>query len=74
MVVKLSGIIASGLGYKEKEFELKEGTTIKELLEIMKFPIKTEWIVVSVNGRVKDKSSILIDNDEVLILPVGGGG
>lgn len=40
----------------------------------MKFPIKTEWIVVSVNGRVKDKSSILIDNDEVLILPVGGGG
>ncbi|WP_341428258.1 MoaD/ThiS family protein [Caloramator quimbayensis] len=67
-------MIASGLGYKEKEFELKEGTTIKELLEIMKFPIKTEWIVVSVNGRVKDKSSILIDNDEVLILPVGGGG
>lgn len=72
--VKLFGMIAAGAGYREKEFDLPSGTKVKELLDLMDLPVKTEWIVVSINGIVKQKTTVLIENDNVYILPVGGGG
>jgi molybdopterin converting factor small subunit len=72
--VKFFGLIAAGLGYKEKEYDITEGSTINKLLGEIKLPVDAAWVVVSVNGKVKDKSSILKDGDELLVLPVGGGG
>lgn len=67
-------MIAAGAGYRKKEFDLPYGTTVKELLNIMELPVKSEWIIVSIDGSVKGKTTILMENDNVLILPVGGGG
>lgn len=72
--VRLSGIIAASTGYREREFELPEGTRVKELLDMMELSVKSSWIVTIVNGITVDKTTLLKDNDNVLILPVGGGG
>ena len=72
--VRFNGLIGASLGYKEKLFEISEGMTIKELLEMIVLPVKSNWTFVSVNGVIKDKKTVLEDGDKLVILPICGGG
>ena len=72
--VKLKGILASSAGFREREIEMPEGTTIAEALNIINLPVSGEWTKSSVNGRLRGKSCVLNDGDELLFFPVGGGG
>lgn len=72
--VKLTGILAATAGYREKMIEVPYGITIAEALRIIDLPVSGDWIKNSVNGRLRDKSHVLNDGDELLFFPVGGGG
>jgi len=72
--VRFAGLIGSSLGYKEKVYEIAEGTTINELLEAVGLPVDPSWTMVGVNGVIRDKKTVLKDGDELLVMPVGGGG
>lgn len=72
--VTCSGYIAAGLGYREAEFELREGSTVQDLLEGMKLPVSLSWVAVSIDGKIRDKRLVLNEGDQVLVLPLGGGG
>jgi MoaD family protein len=73
-------------GKKKEQMAIDEGSTVKELLEILynrygrKFKklveqdLENRSVIFAVNGESKDKSTPLYDGDEVLIsFPVGGG-
>ena len=66
--VKLTGILASSAGFREREIEMLEGTTIINL------PVSGQWTKSSVNGSLRSKNYALNDGDELLFFPVGGGG
>jgi len=53
---------------------MPEGTTIAEALNIINLPVSGEWTKSSVNGRLRGKSCVLNDGDELLFFPVGGAG
>lgn len=72
--VKLTGILAASAGYREKVFELPEGTTIGETLKLINLPVSGAWTKSSVNGNVREKNYVLKNGDELLFFPVGGGG
>ena len=72
--VKLTGILAASAGFREKEIEMPEGTTIAEALTIINIPVSGEWTKSSVNGSLRGKNYVLNDGDELLFFPVGGGG
>jgi molybdopterin converting factor small subunit len=72
--VKFPGPIGTGTGYTEKEFDVPQGTTVRELLDMMKLQKKSSNVTASVNGFMRDKATVLKENDKVLILPIVGGG
>lgn len=72
--VKLSGYLAASLGAREKNLELLEGATIKDALNALNLPVSQSWIAVSQGGRLKDRTTVLKDGDEILVMPLGGGG
>lgn len=72
--VRCTGYIAAGLGFRESVIELPEGSTVQDLLKKLSPPVSFSWIAVSINGKIKDKKTVLNENDQVLVLPLGGGG
>jgi len=72
--VRLTGLLASSAGFREKVFDLSEGTTISEVFTLINLPVSGAWTKSSVNGKLKDKNYVLKDGDELLFFPVGGGG
>jgi sulfur carrier protein ThiS len=72
--VKCSGYIAAGLGFRETVMDLPEGSTAADLLLALGPPVSHSWIAVIINGKIKDKRSLLKEDDHVLVLPIGGGG
>ncbi|MDK9710366.1 MoaD/ThiS family protein [Acidaminobacter sp.] len=72
--VKFSGYIAASLGYREKTIETGPLTTVQDLLSMLDLPVSQSWIAVSIAGRLRDRRTLLKEGDEVLVLPLGGGG
>ena len=74
IIVRLTGLLSASAGFREKVFDLKEGTTISEVFILINLPVSGAWTKSSVNGKLKDKNYVLKDGDELLFFPVGGGG
>lgn len=72
--IRLKGLLAASAGFKERTVELPEGTTILEAMRFIALPVSGSWTLSSVNGRLKNKTHVLQDGDELLFYPVGGGG
>lgn len=72
--VKFSGYIAASLGYREKTMELEPSSTVQDLLTKLELPVSQSWIAVSIGGKLRDRRTVLKEGDEVLVLPLGGGG
>ncbi|MCK8824799.1 MoaD/ThiS family protein [Fuchsiella alkaliacetigena] len=53
--------------------ELAEGSTVNDVAEHFKIP-QEETLIIKVNGRSADKSTVLKDGDRVGIFPPVGGG
>lgn len=72
--VKFSGYIAASLGCREKVVELEPSSTVRDLLGLLELPVSNSWVAVSIGGRLRDRTTVLKDGDQVLVLPLGGGG
>ncbi len=72
--LKLTGLIAASLGYREKDLDIWEKATAGEIFESLNIPISKAWIRFAVNGCVCDKNHVLRHGDIFMIFPVGGGG
>lgn len=72
--IKLKGLLAASAGFKERSIELPEGATILEAMKSIALPVSGSWTLSSVNGRLRDKTHVLQDGDELIFFPVGGGG
>lgn len=72
--IKLTGLLAASVGFKEKIIELPEGSTIADTMIFLKLPVSGTWTRSSINGKLKNKSYVLKEDDELLFFPVGGGG
>lgn len=58
---------------KEMIIELGEGSTIKDIIEILNIP-REDAAILLVNGLGAELDKILEDNDTVSIFPPLGGG
>lgn len=72
--IRLNGLLAASAGFREQVVELPEGTTIEEAMRFINLPVSGSWTLSSVNGRLRGKTHVLKDDDELLFFPVGGGG
>lgn len=72
--VKFSGYIAASLGYRETVVDLEPASTVRDLLVRLELPVNKSWVAVSIGGKLRDKTTVLKEGDQVLVLPLGGGG
>ncbi|HVI41713.1 MAG TPA: MoaD/ThiS family protein [Anaerovoracaceae bacterium] len=80
--IKYFGILTSHISGETKELDLPVGSTIEEMLDIAFNKDKFEDSVIKVlksavflvNKSIADKSTILKDKDEVIVLNALGGG
>ncbi|MZQ99602.1 MAG: hypothetical protein GT601_18190, partial [Acidaminobacter sp.] len=54
--------------------ELKAAGTVQDLLTLLTLPVSQSWIAVVIDGKIRDKRTLLKEGDEVLVMPLGGGG
>lgn len=61
--------------YNEKEFEyeVSEGTTIKDVVQLLDLPMD-DIAIMMVNGRGKDMAYVLVAGDVLALFPPVGGG
>jgi molybdopterin converting factor small subunit len=55
------------------EYEISEGTTIKDVVLLLKLP-KDDVAIIMVNGRGKDLAYELVSGDVLALFPPVGGG
>lgn len=56
-----------------EDFEVPEGSTVGEFLEMINFPQRIATIIL-VNGNGADKDKVLNENDQIyLVQPMSGG-
>ena len=73
IVLRMVGYLKAYAGKDELEIDIPERTNILELLE--NYKIKPgEVMCASVNGNWVDKETLLHDGDELLLMPLAGGG
>ncbi len=77
--VKYFAVLKSISGKIEEDFELRDGSKISELMEVLegKYPDlkgRRDKILVAVNGRRAGESDKLREGDEVALLPPVAGG
>ena len=71
------GILASKTGTKELELDMPSGTTVKQLLDLLKERFKDMPdgpFVFAVNETQATLETIINDNDEVAVMPPFSGG
>lgn len=72
--LKAAGPLKSYLGGAEESIiQLKEGNTILQALEYLKIPPEMV-MAAAVNGERVNKDHQLFDSDELLLIPLMGGG
>lgn len=73
ITVKLIGHLISKVGFSEKEVEVSSGSTVSQLLEILRIPSNSSMIV-TVGGQGVSLESFLKEGDRVVISPLYSGG
>ncbi len=79
VIVRYFAIYREAAGESQVEMEVEEGSTLGSLLEdiFKKHPKLERWsqsIVCSVNRKYADDDTVLVDGDEVALLPPVSGG
>ena len=60
-------------GEREAQVELADGATLMQLLDALRLPYESTWLV-GINDQVVDLDHALCDGDQIeLMLPIGGG-
>jgi molybdopterin converting factor small subunit len=73
IVLRVVGHLKVYTGKEELRIEMPESSSILELLA--NYKIKSgEVMCASINGKRVDKESLLHDGDELLLVPLAGGG
>jgi len=73
--IKLIGWIADLAKFKEKEIKIEFPIKVKELLNIKEIDeIDEERIIVLINGKPATLETKVKNNDNVVVMPVIGGG
>ena len=65
------------VGEKQRAVELEEGTTLKDLKELLlqEYPeLKRLTLLISLNHAYADPETTLKDNDEIAVFPPVSGG
>ena len=70
--IRLISYLSSIAGYREKQIELREPTKIRELISFPTLP--EDRIIILVNERGAKLDTLVMDDDEIKVLPVVGGG
>lgn len=81
VTVKFFAVLKSLVGKEEVSVEIKEGTSLAQLIEQLKADLpplidimKKGGLLISVNQEVLEKDAIIKDGDEVAFLPPFAGG
>lgn len=74
ITIKLTGLLAASVGFREKVIQFPDNITISEAIDFINLPVSGAWTKSSVNGHLQNKSYVLKEGDELLLFPVGGGG
>lgn len=69
--IKLLGYVAGLAGFKKKEIQINKRVKVKDLLGVK---MSEEKIIVLVNGISGSLETDLSNSDEVVVLPIVGGG
>ncbi|MFX0068931.1 MAG: MoaD/ThiS family protein [Promethearchaeota archaeon] len=69
--IKLLGYVASLAKFKKKEIQINKRVKVKDLLGVK---ISEDRVVVLVNGISASLETDVDDGDEIVILPIIGGG
>ena len=70
--IKLFATLRDGRG-KELDLEIKEGTVVKEIIEVLKIK-ESDVAILLINGRDGKLDTKLKEDDTVSIFPPVGGG
>ncbi|MFX0097114.1 MAG: MoaD/ThiS family protein [Candidatus Hodarchaeota archaeon] len=69
--IKLLGYVASLAKFKKKEIRINKRVKVKDLLGVK---ISEDRVIVLVNGISSSLETDVDDGDEIVILPIIGGG
>ena len=69
--IKLLGYVASLAKFKKKEIQINKKVKVKDLLDVK---ISEDRVVVLVNGISASLEADVDNSDEIVILPIIGGG
>ena len=72
VVIKLFASLRVGR-FKTQEWDLPEGTTVLEVLQLLKLQLH-EVSIVRVNGKAASDNYVLQDSDQVALFPPMRGG
>ncbi len=79
--VKFFAVLKGLVGKEEISLEIKEGTSLNQLIEQLKADLpplvdimQKGGILISVNQEVLEKDAIIQDGDEIAFLPPFAGG
>jgi len=79
--VKFFAVLKGLVGKEEVSVEIKEGTSLEQLIEQLKVDLpplidimQKGGILISVNQEVLEKDAIINDGDEIAFLPPFAGG
>jgi len=71
--LKLVGHIAELMGFREKEVKVDRPTRLETVLKLPK-ELDEKRVIIIVNGASASLSKTIEDEDEILVMPVVGGG
>lgn len=54
--------------------DLPENTSMNDLLELLEIELPQAALLLAVNGRIVDADRLLVDGDQVRIMPAMSGG
>jgi len=73
--IKLIGWVADLAKFKEKEVKISSPIKVKDLLNIRKIDeIDEERIIVLINGKPATLETRVKNSDQIVVMPVIGGG
>ena len=61
------------LGWSESTIEMASGSSVSDLLQVLKKPDKETWLV-SVNNVIVSENKLLREGDEIKVFEGVGGG
>ena len=71
--IRLIGYIAETLGYREKNEKLNKPTRLRDVLKLPE-NISQERLIILVNQLPTSIDTTIKDGDDIVVMPVMGGG